>query len=76
MRARSLVRMAIEWCGIIAFIHETSATVSWLRTSHNARANTAALAATIPTFAARLAYMFRMNASMMIAMLAPITSAM
>jgi len=28
--------MAIEWCGIIAFIHETWSTVAWLRTSHSA----------------------------------------
>ena len=36
MSARSLVRMAIEWCGIIPFMYATSSTNSCDRDKNNA----------------------------------------
>ncbi len=74
--ARSLVRMAMEWCGIIAFIHDTWSTVAWLRTSHKDTTNTSALPAKMAMFTPRRGYIFSMNASMTIAMAAPMISAM
>ena len=61
---------------VIAFIHDTWSTVAWLRTSHNDTTNTSALPAKMAMFTPRRGYIFSMNASMMIAMLAPMTSAM
>lgn len=43
--------MAIEWCGIMAFMYDTSSTVAWLRTSHGDTANTATHATTMAAFA-------------------------
>ncbi|MBA2379780.1 MAG: hypothetical protein H0V76_09435 [Blastocatellia bacterium] len=51
MFVRSLVRIAIEWCGIIAFMYETSSTVIWLRTSHNATPKMQTLACKMAAFA-------------------------
>lgn len=76
MRARSLVRTAIEWCGIMAFIQATSSMVAWLRTSARAPRNTAALVPTMARFARRFRYMERMKASMIMAIAAPIRQAM
>ncbi len=45
IRARSLVMIAMEWCGIIAFMYSTSPTVAWLLTSHSASTKTRALPA-------------------------------
>ena len=37
---RPLVMIAIEWCGIIAFMYATSPIVCWLRTRYSALAKT------------------------------------
>ena len=74
--ARRDVRMAIEWCGIIAFIQATSPTKTWLRNRNSAAAKTTTLPAKMAMLTTRLAYMLSMNASMITAMAAPIQNAM
>ena len=71
MLARSLVRMAIEWCGIMAFIHATSATVAWLRSSQRAAAKTTAATPRMARFMRLSSYMPSMKSSMTTAIAAP-----
>ncbi len=76
MFARLLVRIAIEWCGIIAFMYEVSSTVAWLRTRKSASAKTTTLPPKIAAFTTRLLYIPSMKPSMITAIVAPITNAM
>ena len=71
MSARSLVRMAIEWCGIIARIQSTSSTVARLRTSQSATANASAALAKVARFRLRSSCMSSMNARMITVIAAP-----
>ena len=67
--------IAMEWCGIIARMYDSSCTVAWLRTNHSARANTATLPPTMATLTTRFRYMLSMNPSMITAMTAPMSRA-
>lgn len=55
-------------------MYDTSSTVSWLRTSHGATANTATLPSVMAMLMRSSVYIFSMKAGMTAAIVAPITS--
>jgi len=77
MSDRSLVKMAIEWCGIIPRMYAWSSTSAWDRDRYNEAPPRASARPTMARLIVRFLYiMLRMNASMTSAIAAPISSAM